>query len=144
MQNLINISEAASLALHTTVLLAHNGGQAMSAKQIAGVLGASEAHLAKVMQRLGRAGVVNSRRGPGGGFTLARRADQLTLLEVWEAAEGPLGVQKCLLSHPICKGNCLLGDMLARVGGQFKDYLQATRLSDLGHVYKEFNNEEVA
>lgn len=144
MNSLINISEAASLALHTTVLLAHNGGQAMSAKQMAARLQVSEAHLSKVMQRLGKAGLVDSRRGPGGGFTLAVDPAQTTLLKVFEATEGPMSLQSCLCNQPVCTGDCLLGDLLMKLGRLANDYLSGTRLSDLGHVYKEMSHEEVA
>ena len=144
MNSLINISEAASLALHTTVLLAHNGGSAMSARQIAERLQVSEAHLSKVMQRLGKAGLVHSRRGPGGGFTLAADPEETTLLDVFEATEGPMGLHSCICSQPICSGECILGDLLVKLGRLANDYLSGTRLSDLGHVYKEISHEEVA
>ena len=137
MQNFINISEAASLALHTAVFLAHNGGEAMPTNRIAARLQVSEAHLAKVMQRLGKAGVVNGRRGPGGGFTLARDPDQITLLDVFEGAEGPINLPSCLYSEPICQGDCLMGGLLVKLGNQVLDYFKNTRLSDLGHVYRE-------
>ncbi len=142
MQNLINISEAASLALHTTVLLAHSDGEAMPTNRIAAKLRVSEAHLAKVMQRLGKAGVVHGQRGPGGGFTLARDPEQITLLDVLEGAEGAISIHDCLYSQPICQGDCLMGGLLSKVGHQVLDYFKNTRLSDLGHVYREDRNEE--
>ena len=49
-------------------LLAAHPRERMSAGRIAELLGASQAHLAKVMQRLVKAGLVDSVRGPGGGF----------------------------------------------------------------------------
>lgn len=144
MQNLINISEAASLALHTTVLLAHSDGEAMTTSRIAATLQVSEAHLAKVMQRLGKAGLVQGRRGPGGGFTLNGDPSKITLLDVFEATEGPLNLGSCLCGQPVCNGYCILGDLLGQVGRQILDYLSNTHLSDLGHVYKEVGREEVA
>ena len=131
MLNLLKISEAASLGLHASVFLAGNQKRLFSAKEMAEALGASEAHLAKVLQRLAREGLVSSQRGPKGGFRLNRAADEITLLDVYQACEGPLPRASCLLSKPICNGNCILGGLIEDVGRQVGQYLGETRLSDL-------------
>ncbi|MEW5911168.1 MAG: Rrf2 family transcriptional regulator [Thermodesulfobacteriota bacterium] len=131
MQQLLKISEAASLALHTMGLLAAEPKRLISTREMAQRLRVSEAHLAKVMQRLGRAGLVRSQRGPKGGFSLLRRPEDITLLEVYEATEGPLEQRRCLLARPMCNGNCILGGLLTTVGDQVRDYFATTRLSDV-------------
>ena len=140
MQHLLKISEAASLALHTMGLLASRPGDRVSTRELAARLKVSEAHLAKVMQRLGRAGLVRSQRGPKGGFSLQRNPDEITLLEVYEATEGTLRKQRCLLGNPICNGNCILGGLLENVGDEVREYFSTTRLSDLSD---SFNQEAV-
>ncbi len=80
----LRISEAASLALHATGLMAINPGKPMSTKVIAQSFEVSEAHLSKVLQRLGKVGLLNSARGPRGGFTLARDPKDINLLEVFK------------------------------------------------------------
>ncbi len=47
-------------------------------------------YLEQIFRRLRQAGLVTSKRGPGGGYTLARGADAITLREIVEAVEGPL------------------------------------------------------
>lgn len=47
-------------------------------------------YLEQIFQRLRRAGVVTSKRGPGGGYTLARPAADITLRQIVEAVEGPI------------------------------------------------------
>jgi Rrf2 family protein len=131
MTQVLKISEAASLALHTMVMLAANPNKTMSNRDIAALLKVSEAHLAKVLQRLGRAGLVNSQRGPKGGFSLARDSKEISLLAVYEAVEGPLETKACLLGKPVCGGNCLLGGLLHKLGSEVSDYFAQTRLSDL-------------
>jgi Rrf2 family protein len=131
MANMLRISEAASLALHTMALLASNSGAKQTTWEIAKTLRVSEAHLAKVLQRLGRAGLVKSQRGPGGGFSLGRAPDTITLLDVYEATEGPLQPPGCLLGRPACNGSCILGGLLEQVGAEIRDYFAQTRLSDL-------------
>ncbi len=133
---LLRVSEAASIALHTTVFLASDAKGMVSVKQIASRLKVSEAHLSKVLQRLAKAGVVRSARGPKGGFVLNRPAGKITLLEVYEAIEGPLRPTKCLLNKPICRGDkCVLGGLLKKVNQQTRDYLARTSLSEFKDIF---------
>ena len=70
MSGSLKISEAASLALHTMVYLAGDPSAHYPAGRLAEALCVSEAHLAKVLQRLVKAGMLVSVRGPKGGFRL--------------------------------------------------------------------------
>lgn len=131
MQHNLRISEAASLALHAMALLAGDERRARPTREMAETLNVSDHHLAKVMQRLGRAGLVQSQRGPRGGFRLARQRESISLLEVYEAVEGPLAGQTCLLGHPVCQGPCALSGLMRRLGDDVKTYLSGTTLGDL-------------
>ena len=132
MTSLVNISEGASLALHTMALLATDPSRRLTNQEIAEALHASGHHLAKVMQRLAKVGLVDSIRGPQGGFQLGRPAEQVTLLQIYEAIEGPLDEVGCLLGEPICPGKyCVLGEVLQSVHGQIRDYLKNTLLATL-------------
>jgi len=129
--NPINISEAASLGLHTMALLAANDRR-FTNHEIADSLGGSEHHLAKVMQRLVRAGLVDSIRGPQGGFRLKKPAERTTLFEIYEAVEGPLDPTSCLADGPACQGaSCILGRAIQSIRDQFRDFLAKTTLKDL-------------
>jgi len=136
MAKLLRISDAATLALHTMALLASAGADRLSARQLADRLSASRAHISKVLQRLARAGLVTSVRGPRGGFSLARPAEQMTMLEVYEAIDGPLDDSTCLLGAPVCLGKtCLLGDLVAAVNRHVRVRLAGSLLSDVaGHL----------
>ncbi len=132
MSSVIRISEAASLALHAAMRLTANPGVAMTTRDIAGGLRASEAHLAKVMQRLARAGLVRPTRGPKGGFRLARPASEIPLLEVYETIEGKFVCAACLLGEPVCDGHsCVLGGMMGAINERVYAYLRDTKLSDV-------------
>ena len=100
MATMLRISEAASLAIHAMAVVAGKPEEVHSTHGVATALGVSEAHLAKVMQRLTRAGLVSSVRGPKGGFVLARPAAEVTLLAIFEAIEGHLEPKGCLLKKP--------------------------------------------
>ena len=58
MASIVQISEAASLALHSMALLAASPDRPLTVKDITARTGVSEAHLSKVMQRLAKAGLV--------------------------------------------------------------------------------------
>jgi Rrf2 family protein len=80
---------------------------------------------------------VRSTRGPKGGFALARPAGRITLEEVYEAIDGPLGDSQCLLGRPVCNGSrCILGGLLNSVNRQVRRYLHTTRLSALAEVFE--------
>jgi len=136
LSNVLRMSEAASLGLHAMVLLAADSQKEISTRQIASKLQASEAHLSKVLQRLAKVGLVASTRGPRGGFGLARKGDEITLLDVYEAIDGPLVANNCLLGTRICGGErCILGDLLEKVDRQVREYMATTRLNELTNVY---------
>lgn len=129
----LSISEAASLALHAMALLASQNRRNLSAREMAAALRVSSHHLSKVMQRLARAGLVDSVRGPHGGFKLARRPASITLLQIYEAIEGALPAkQDCLLHKPACHGQCILGGLMNRMSSEVRDYLARTTLEGLG------------
>jgi Rrf2 family protein len=130
--SLLNFSEAASLGLHAMALLARCGESRRTNRDLAEALGASVHHLAKVMQRLTRAGLVDSTAGPQGGFCLATSPGQIKLLEIYEAIEGPLGAPECLLTKRVCQGNnCVLGELVHRIDRDTRSFLSKTTLATL-------------
>jgi len=128
---MLMFSEAVSLALHGALLLASSGGPRTS-RELAKEMGASEAHLAKVMRRLAKAGFVRATPGPGGGYVLSEKAGERSLLDVYELIDGPFEVRRCLLDRPICGGRrCLFGDLLEETHRGLRERLAGTRLRDL-------------
>lgn len=136
MQNSLRISEAASLALHAMVYLAGTPETNYPVGRIASAICVSEAHLAKVLQRLARAGLLDSVRGPRGGFRLAGRADRITLLEVFEAIDGPFEPGECLMHEKTCgRMGCLFGDLIGDINDQIRSYLGSRTLEDVKWIY---------
>jgi Rrf2 family protein len=136
MASLVKISEAASLAIHTMALLAREREEHFTNREIARRLGASGHHLAKVMQRLVRAGMVESLRGPAGGFRLGVLPKDVELLQIYEAVEGPITESQamCPLGRPACqKETCVLGTLMCRLQEQAREYLAGTTVEDLSH-----------
>ncbi len=133
MSSPVRISEAASLALHAAAVLAGTGSGRASAEAIADALGVSRAHLVKVLQRLSKAGLVRSSRGPGGGYSLTRPPREISIRELYEAVEGPIDVSACAIGVPACgRASCVLGDLFCRMGRELRDQLERTTVADFG------------
>ena len=132
MASIIQISEAASLALHSMVMLANSPERPLTVKEITARTGVSEAHLSKVMQRLAKAGLVTSNRGPKGGFQVGGNGLSTSLLSIFEAIEGPMHDPGCLLNAASCPfRECLFGGLLSRMTVEFKEYLKTKTLGDI-------------
>lgn len=130
---LLNISEAANLGLHALVYLARRSdGAPVATAEIAESYGASETHLSKVFQRLAKAGLVRSVRGPRGGFRLQRAPGKITLREIYEALDGPLEGSACLFAKPRCGlGTCIFGDLVSDVNRRIASRFSTTTLADI-------------
>lgn len=84
------LSKTVEYALRAVVFLATRPGQPATTEEVADRTRVPAPYLAKIMQALTRKGVVKSQRGVGGGVTLTKRPEDLTILEVVNAVE-PLG-----------------------------------------------------
>ncbi|MEW5944640.1 MAG: Rrf2 family transcriptional regulator [bacterium] len=137
MSRLLKISEAASIGLHAmTYLASKNTHKPVSTARLAADLRVSEAHLSKIVQRLVKAGLLKSVRGPSGGVLITKPADEITLLDIYGAIDGPVDIPRCILSQEVCKpGECIFGGLLESVSRQVESYLSRTKLSELTGVF---------
>lgn len=127
---ILKISEAASIALHAMVVLARNQGKLVNVKEMAFALEVSANHLSKVMQRLNKAGLIDSIKGYNGGFKLLKEPEDISFLAIYEVIDGKLANSSCLLSKEVCKQECILADLVDSVNKQVKDKFEKTKLSD--------------
>jgi Rrf2 family protein len=129
--NPVRISEAASLAIHAAAILAGTGGGQSSADAMADALGVSKSHLVKVLQRLAKAGLVRSSRGPGGGYSLTRPPQEVSIREVYEMVEGPIDTKTCAMEVPTCGwASCALGDLFCKIGREVREQLERMTIAD--------------
>lgn len=90
-------SQTVEYSLRAVVHLAGEAPTARTTDEIAAVTLVPRAYLSKVLQSLGRAGIVQSQRGLGGGMTLVKTPDELTILEVVNAVEPICRITTCPL-----------------------------------------------
>ncbi len=130
MSNILKISDAATLALHAMSIMAQNGDELVSVKEISETLGVSYNHLSKVLQRLVKVGLVTSIKGFKGGFKLTKNIDEITFLEIYEAIDGKFSPSNCLLNKDKCAHKCIMGTFLTSINKQVEDFFSQTKLSD--------------
>jgi Rrf2 family iron-sulfur cluster assembly transcriptional regulator len=93
----------------------------------------SVAYLEQLFARLRRAGLVDSARGPGGGYRLTRAPESIAIGEIIEAVDEPITATRCVEGTPGClSGNrCLTHDLWHELGEQIRLFLQHTSLADV-------------
>jgi Rrf2 family protein len=95
------ISQSAEYSLRAVLCLAsHPRGTALTTQQIAERSNIPAGYLAKLLQVLGRAGIVVSQRGLNGGFSLAIAPEKLTLLDIGRSVESSRRITKCPAGNP--------------------------------------------
>lgn len=130
MAHVIQFSEASFIALHGMVIVAKKDGLT-NVLQISDILKSSKHHVAKVMQRLVKDGFLNSHRGPTGGFTLRKKPEDITLLELYESIEGKIDIGDCPMDNPICPfGKCIFNSVTKKMTEEFVEYMQGQTLKE--------------
>ncbi len=114
------ITQTAEYGLRAAVFLAQHVGTPKTNVEIASATRIPAGYLAKLLQAMGRHGLVEGRRGLGGGFQLARDPDSITVLDVFAAVDSPLQrIEKCPLGlkthRELCPVHRLVDDALATV-----------------------------
>lgn len=134
MTNFIHISEAASIAVHVCLALATDrGGRFRPVHQLAEEYGFSKHHVAKVVKRLEKAGFIETGRGPSGGARWLGSAEDVSLYDIYFAADGTPGATRpCILNERYCDGTqCVFGRMLAQENLRLQHALRKTSLADV-------------
>lgn len=131
MNGLLNVSESAFLALHGMVILAKISPERVRIKEMAKELKASEAHLAKVFQRLQKSGLVKSARGPMGGYSLIPNPSKITFLDIYEATEGKVNMDICPFGKLECMYDmCLFDQRIEALAQNIYNTFKEIKLSD--------------
>ena len=123
------------IALRHLASLSSNGapGATASTKDIADAYHLPVPLLAKVLQQLTRAGILQSVAGVNGGYKLSRDARRITALEVVRAIDGPVILTHCFTEHGTCdqSENCTVREPLRRVHEAILELLDGFTITDL-------------
>ncbi len=135
-------SKACMYAIRATVLLCseENAAVRWPLARIARETGAPEAFMGKVLQQLVHAGIVDSAKGPGGGFAIVgSKKASLRLGEVVTAIDDDGLFKGCALGFPKCdeRKPCPVHDQVVLVRERLKNVLAATLIKELGTELKD-------
>ena len=137
----MRMTEGVEWAIHcTTVLAALPPGATLPGKALAEFHGVSESYLLKHLQALTAAGLLESVPGPKGGYRVARRPDQITLLDVLEAVEGRDPAFRCTeirqrgpvpATPAACRVPCAINAAMLKAEAAWKASLRQQTIADL-------------
>ncbi len=113
----------------------HYGKGPITIKEIVERQGISISYLEQILYRLGKAGLIESVRGPAGGYLLARKPSDLTIGDIIRTLEGPIALSHCL--EPGESGECYQADdcvarmVWTKVGAKIEEALDSITFNDL-------------
>jgi Rrf2 family protein len=110
----MQITRQADYAIRAILYLSRlSAGQRAATSQIAQEEHIPPSFLAKIVSQLSVAGLLTTSRGARGGVSLARKPDDITLLEVVEAIDGPILLNECVSENGTCpfKDDCPLREV---------------------------------
>ena len=127
------LSQAAKYAIRAVLQLARYPDKPQLSKEMAAQLNIPPHFLAKILKDLVRMDLLRSFKGRGGGFTLARPADQICLLEIVQAIEGKSFGQACMVGLPKCDDSmpCPLHSHWKKIKGDVLQMLEEQNMSGL-------------
>lgn len=114
----------------------HGGGtKAVPLQDVAQRQEISLSYLEQLFARMRRAGLVTGVRGPGGGYRLARPADQTTIAEIIDAVNEPIKATRCedgsATSCTGKQGRCIAHGLWAQMGKRIHSFLASVTLTDV-------------
>ena len=132
----MNLSTKGRYAVMAMVDLArHSDGKPVALNEIARRQEISLSYLEQLFARLRRGGLVISARGPGGGYKLARPADDTRIADIMTAVDEPLKATRCEIGSPRgCtghQGRCVTHDLWEELGRQIQIFLSTVSLADV-------------
>ena len=134
MQHVLRISRKIDYAIRAMIHLASiPPGTVVPFREIGRQMDVPEDFLAKIMKTLVDQGIARSTRGPRGGYKLARPAESINVLQIIEAAEGPVAVNVCLDDDDACSRQsfCTMTSVWREGQERMLDVFRATTLASL-------------
>lgn len=113
---------------------AHSAGEPVSLAEIADRQDISQEYLEQLFGKLRKAGLVESARGPGGGYRLARPSAEIAVSEIIDAVDEPLRVTRCngdAVDGCVKGEQCNAHDLWSSLGRQMMYFLGSITLEDV-------------
>ncbi|MBI3000712.1 MAG: Rrf2 family transcriptional regulator [Deltaproteobacteria bacterium] len=131
---LMHVSRRVDYGLRAVIYLSsQDSGKSCCLAEIAEQQKIPRKFLEKIIQDLTRGGLVKSKRGPDGGYALARAPGEISFQDVIETLDGPIAVNVCMDGHSRCDHlpRCTMRGVWDEVQRRIMEVLTRTTLSDL-------------
>ena len=130
---MLRVTKLTDYASVVLTVLASDPAAVLSASELAERAGLEVPTVAKLLKPLAQAGLVEGFRGANGGYRLARPAGGISLIEIVEAMEGPLGMTECSAPTSQCgiEDSCGMRASWRRINDVVADALRAVTLADM-------------
>ena len=130
---MLRVTKLTDYATVVLTVLATRQGQVLSAAELAERAGIELPTAAKGWKPLAQAGLVEGFRGANGGYKLARDAADISLVEIVEAMEGPLGMTECSVHAGQCgiEDSCGVRANWRRINDVVADALRGVSLAQM-------------
>ena len=120
----------------------HSEGLETQVKDISRRQGISQRYLEQIFQKLKRAGIVGSKRGPAGGYFLGKKPEDITIGEIIQITEGNISPVRCVNvedSSQVCErfNECVTQVVWNEAGKRLKEYFDSVTIKDLCGLAKE-------
>jgi Rrf2 family iron-sulfur cluster assembly transcriptional regulator len=133
MSSSMQLTRAADYGVRVMVALAGAPEGRISLPVLTQATGAPESFLSKVLQALARTGLINSRRGLGGGFEISQQGRDASMRKVVEAVDGPIELNVCLADGKACRRSafCPAHPVWAKAQAAMLEVLDSARIGEL-------------
>jgi Rrf2 family protein len=133
----MEITRQADYALRSVLMLSRtNGSHRISTAEIARKMKIPPSFLAKIMSQLSVAGLIETARGAHGGVVLARPAEDISMLEVVEAIDGPVTLNACTTDPDKCEfgRDCPIHEVWCLTQAELAEKLRHTHFGQLAKM----------
>ncbi|HET8898177.1 MAG TPA: SUF system Fe-S cluster assembly regulator [Rhodanobacteraceae bacterium] len=128
---MLRVSRLTDYATLVMTCLADQPGSVVSAAQVAESTRLEAPTVSKLLKLLGHAGLVDSFRGVAGGYRLARAADSISVADVVEAVEGPIGMTDCGIGNCDRESHCSVRGNWQRINAAVAAALRSVSIAEM-------------
>ena len=127
------VTREADYAVRCVLYLARKANGITPVNEIAKAMHIPKSFSAKILQRLVKAGIVISGRGIGGGFSLAKKPGNISILDVVKAIQGDSAINICAIDKKMCRlsKTCSVHPVWAELRGIIEKRLQKENFAKL-------------
>lgn len=135
---MLRLSKLTDYAIVITTTMAADDQRIWSASELASHTHLEQPTVAKVLKMLVQGSLLRSFRGASGGYQLTSQPEQITVAQVIEVMEGPIGMTECSVHAGLCSTEafCLLRGNWLRISQAVENALRDVTLKDMAQPWR--------